>query len=86
MQNEIGSDDPRRWITPRRTLNAFPYTKVQVSVDRNLLVQNKTVNPEDNVAGMRFELPQQALMKNDLTILSIIAANPMEMADLFHFA
>ena len=77
MQNEIGSDDPAKMDNSRgEPLNAFPYTKVQVTVDRNLLVQNKTVNPEDSVLpAMQFELPQRALMKNDLTILNIIAAN-----------
>ncbi len=45
-------------------------------VDRDFVIKNKTVNPDDNVLPeLRFELPQRPLMKNDLAILNIIAAN-----------
>ena len=42
----------------------------------NLVRQNKTVNANDSVVPeMRFEIPRNMLLKNDLAVLNIIAAN-----------
>jgi hypothetical protein len=77
MKNYVGSDDDSKKDFSRgEPLNSFPVTKVAVPVDRNVVMQNQTVNANDSVLSvMRFELPQRPLMKNDLIILNIIAAN-----------
>jgi len=77
MKNYVGSDDPSKMDNSRgEPLNAFPVTKVTVPVDREVVLKNGTANPTDSIlTEFRFELPQRALMKNDLIILNIIAAN-----------
>lgn len=77
MKNYVGSDDPSRMDNTRgEPLNMIPVSRVVVPVDKNTLLQNGTVNPEDSIlAEFAFELPKRALLKNDLLILNIIAAN-----------
>jgi hypothetical protein len=54
----------------------FPVRKVSVPVDKSVVLANKTVNPADSVVSeLQFEIPKGALMKNDLAVLNIIAAN-----------
>jgi len=54
----------------------FPVRKVSVPVDKAVVLANKTVNPTDSVVSeLQFEIPKGALMKNDLAVLNIIAAN-----------
>lgn len=77
MKNYVGSNDPSKMDNSRgEPLNSFPITKVTVPVDRDIVLKNGTANPTDSILSeFRFELPQRALMKNDLIILNIIAAN-----------
>ncbi len=78
MSNFVGSDDPKNMLraTDGSMINYFPVKKVSVPVDINLVRQNKTVNPDDSVLNeMRFEIPRNILLKNDLAVLNIIAAN-----------
>jgi hypothetical protein len=57
-------------------INTFPVRKVSIPVDVNVVKQNGTVNPDDNVVPeVRFDIPKDILMKNDLAVLNIIAAN-----------
>ncbi len=59
-------------------INTFPVRKISVPVDANLVKQNGTVTLTDNVLPeVRFEIPasKQVLMKNDLAVLNVIAAN-----------
>lgn len=77
MKNYVGSDDPSKIDNTRgEPLNTFPVTKVTVPVEKDLVLKNGTVNATDSIlTEFRFDLPQRALMKNDLIILNIIAAN-----------
>ncbi|MFL9483558.1 DUF2723 domain-containing protein [Chitinophagaceae bacterium LWZ2-11] len=77
MKNYVGSDDPTKLDNSRgEPLNSFPVHKVSVSVDKATVVQNGTVNAKDSVVSeLRFDIPKNALMKNDLAVLNIIAAN-----------
>ena len=78
MKNWAGSDDPAKMIDRGvdEKFNTFPVHKVSVPVDVNLVRRNGTVNPGDSVVNeMRFEIPKNVIMKNDLAILNIIAAN-----------
>jgi hypothetical protein len=75
MKNYVGTDLSID-ISRGDSLNSFPVTKVSVEVNRDSVIANKTVKATDTIVSeLRFELPQKALMKNDLAILNIIAAN-----------
>jgi hypothetical protein len=77
MKNYVGSDDPSRMDNTRgEPLNMIPVSRVVVPVDRTTVLQNGTANATDSIlADFAFELPKRALLKNDLIILNIIAAN-----------
>ncbi|HEX5152367.1 MAG TPA: DUF2723 domain-containing protein [Parafilimonas sp.] len=79
MKNWAGSDEPSKMVDrgDGNPINTFPVRKVAVPVDTALVRSNGTVNADDKVVdAMRFELPDKnALFKNDLAILNIIAAN-----------
>jgi hypothetical protein len=77
MKDYVGSDDPSRMDNSRgEPLNIIPVSKVSVPVDRNIVLQNGTAQPGDSILpALGFELPKRALLKNDLIILNIIAAN-----------
>jgi hypothetical protein len=90
MKNYVGSDDPAKMMPTggSEMINTFPVRRVSVPVDPNLVKQNGTVNLTDNVAPeVRFEIPKQILMKNDLAVLNVIAANkwqrPIYFTSLF---
>jgi len=76
MKKYVGTEDHID-LSRGEPLYSYPVTKWSVPVDKNLVLQNKTVNPGDTVLSeMRFGLQQpRALMKNDLAVLNIIAAN-----------
>ena len=77
MKDYAGSDETAK-IELRNgdTLNVYPTKKVFIPVDINLVRSNGTVNPEDSVISeMRFDIPKNALFKNDAAILNLIAAN-----------
>jgi hypothetical protein len=75
MKDYVGTDQSID-ISRGDSLNSFPVTKVSVEVNRDSVIANKTVKATDTIVSeLRFELPQKALMKNDLAILNIIAAN-----------
>jgi hypothetical protein len=77
MKNYVGSDDHTKmedrggdWV------NTFPVRKMSVPVDKSFVLKNGTVNATDSVAAeVRFDIPKGALMKNDLAVLNVIAAN-----------
>ena len=78
MKNYIGSEDPAKMEDRGggEALNTFPVRKVSVPVDKALVVKNGTVNATDSIVSeMRFDIPKQAMVKNDLALLNIIAAN-----------
>lgn len=77
MKDYVGSDDPNKKDNSRgEPLNTFPVTKVSVPVDRDYLIKTGALQPGDSILPeFRFELPKRAMMKNDLIILNIIAAN-----------
>jgi len=79
MKNWAGSEDPAKMLDrgAEEKYYTFPVHKVSVPVDVNVVRANGTVNADDSVLNeMRFEIPNKnVLMKNDLAILNIIAAN-----------
>ena len=78
MKDFAGSDDPNKVEQGRDggAINIFPSKRVSVPVDLNVVRQNGTVNADDSVVSqVVFEIPKNALFKNDAAILNIIAAN-----------
>ncbi|MGV3766769.1 MAG: DUF2723 domain-containing protein [Chitinophagaceae bacterium] len=80
LKNVIASDDPTYKVALQsgERINFFPVRKFKVPVDINKVRGNNTVNANDSVmAEFRFEIPAErnVLMKNDLAVLAIIAAN-----------
>jgi hypothetical protein len=80
MKNEIGK--PYIDEETGRDVGAgiFPYSKLKVPVDVNVVKQNGTVSATDSVLSeLLFEIPENklsgGLMRNDLIILNIIATN-----------
>jgi len=78
MKDFVGSDDPTAQVplSDGTSTNFLPVKKVSVPVDVEFVRKNGTVNPSDSVVSeMRFEIGRNILMKNDLAVLNIIAAN-----------
>ncbi len=79
MKDYVGSDDPSRMDDRGAGYNSFPVHKVSVPVNQEIVRKNGTVNPDDSVVNeLRFDIPKNALYKNDLALLNIIAANKWE--------
>jgi hypothetical protein len=78
MHDFIGSDDPSAQLPTQdgSMMNYLPIKKVSVPVDSTAVRKNGTVEANDIVGSeIRFDLPKDILMKNDLAVLNIIAAN-----------
>jgi hypothetical protein len=78
MKNYVGSDDQSKMLAAGRDemINTFPVQKVSVPVNVNEVRKNGTVSPKDNtVSELRFDIPKDVLVKNDMALLNIIAAN-----------
>ena len=78
LKNVIGSDDPKFIVQQdEEIINTFPVRKFSVPVDVNKVKANGMVNAGDSVVSqMLLDLPQRNyLLKNDLAIYAIIAAN-----------
>jgi len=69
MKNYVGKDNPDNDYS-------FPVKNLTVPVDVATAIKNGTVNATDSVlSSLDFSLPRNALMKNELAVLNIIAAN-----------
>ncbi|HTQ26556.1 MAG TPA: DUF2723 domain-containing protein [Puia sp.] len=79
LKNVVGSDDPKYAVQTEDgdSYQVLPVNKFSVPVDLNTVLQNGTVHPDDKVLPeLRIDLPKRNyLLKNDLAILSMIAAN-----------
>lgn len=77
MKDYAGSDEPTKMAQNGDDyLNIFPTKKVKIPVDESVVRQNGTVNPTDSVLSeVVFDIPKNALGKNESAILNIIAAN-----------
>ncbi len=77
MKDYAGSNDPNRMVQNGDDyLNIYPTKKVKIPVDTNYVRQNGTVNPGDSVVSeVDFDIPKNALGKNESAILNIMAAN-----------
>lgn len=78
MSDFIGSDKPENMLPTQSgdMMNYLPVKKVSVPVDAELVRKNGTVNAGDSILSeIRFDLPRDLLLKNDMAVLNIIAAN-----------
>jgi hypothetical protein len=78
MKSYIGSDDITKMEQRGdQSLNTFPVHKVFLPVDKQAVLANGAVNATDTgiVNEVRFDIPKNSILKNDLAVLSIIAAN-----------
>jgi len=77
MRLYVGSDDADKTVVNGdQKLNAYPVKKFSVPVDVAAVRANGTVNADDSVVtSVNFETGKSYLVKNDLAILNIIAAN-----------
>jgi Protein of unknown function (DUF2723) len=79
LKNVTGSDDPQytRATEEDGLLHLLPACKYSMPVDVNAVRNNGTVEKTDNVVNeVKFEITgKRYLFKNDLAILSVIAAN-----------
>ncbi|MFM9051168.1 MAG: protein O-mannosyl-transferase family [Bacteroidota bacterium] len=76
----MGSDDPAVQARSQsgEMINYYPTRKVRMQVDAAAVLANKVVTPDlanKIVPYLEFELPESYIMKNDLTILNILANN-----------
>jgi hypothetical protein len=80
MKDFVGSDDADKKVTTQggESLNYLPTRKLKIPVDEKTVRGNGTINAADTVVSdVFFELPEKKniIVKNDLAILNIIAAN-----------
>jgi hypothetical protein len=78
MKNYIGSDDITKMeARGDQSLNTFPVHKVFLPVNKQAVLANGAVNANDTgiVDQVRFDIPKNSILKNDLAVLSVIAAN-----------
>ncbi|MDI9357855.1 MAG: DUF2723 domain-containing protein [Phycisphaerales bacterium] len=77
LHNYVGSNDES---TQRNNngehLSTYPVKKFFIPVDRDIAIAHASANPDDSIQNqVSFECGKPYLLKNDLTLLSIIAAN-----------
>jgi len=78
MKDYVGSDDPAKMDNTRgEPLNSYPTKNVSIPVDKDFVLKNGTVNATDTavLSELRFTIAKNSLMKNDLAVLNVIAAN-----------
>lgn len=80
MKNVVGSDDPAFKVALQggETINYLPAKKFYLPVNEQFVRSNGTVNKDDSILSqLPIVIPENknTLLKNDLAILNIIAAN-----------
>jgi hypothetical protein len=79
MKNVVGSDDASMKVSMQNgeALNYLPTKKFKIPVDRNVVETNQTINATDSATDVLIQISENKnyIMKNDLAILNIIAAN-----------
>ncbi len=78
--NFIASDDARTIIEMDngQKIHFYPTNKVRIPIDKNVIIQNRVVNPVHNdsiVPYIDIEIKGQALYKNRLMMLDVLANN-----------
>lgn len=76
MKNYVGTDASLTQAQNGNQYNTYPVHKVAIPVDKSVVEANGTVNAKDSVVdAVRFTIPKDNILKNDLAMLCVIAAN-----------
>lgn len=78
MKDWVGTSDKNRmYSTQGEFLPLIPSNRFTMAIDREKLLANGTVNADDfnMVDTMTFDISRSYLLKNDLAVLAVIAAN-----------
>ena len=78
LRNWVASDDPNKKMAEgEEMINTLPTHRFYLPVDINLVRADSVVGVNDTAVlpALNFEITRSTLMKNDLTVLGIIAAN-----------
>ncbi len=80
IRNWIASNDPGKMTGQgggEEMINTFPTHRFSIPVNTSLVKANGTVGPKDTAIApiINFEVSRNILMKNDLAVLGIVAAN-----------
>ncbi len=76
MRYYVGSDNLGQIDEGDEKISSFPVKKFSIPVNVSVVRENHTVNANDSVVtAVNFDCNKNILMKNDLAMLNIIAAN-----------
>jgi hypothetical protein len=78
LKDWVGTSDVQKmYNTGDESIPVVPGNKFTVPVDKELVKKNGTVMPTDEaiVDSVKFEINRNVLLKNDLAVLAVIAAN-----------
>jgi len=78
LKDVVGSDDARYSVQSQdgEPMNVLPVKKVSIPVDANYVRQHGVVKPGDSVvSSLLLDIKKNYLLKNDLAILALLAAN-----------
>jgi Protein of unknown function (DUF2723) len=78
LKDVVGSDDSRYTVQSQEgePMNVMPVKKLSIPVDANIVRQNGVVKPGDSVvSSLLLDIKKNYLLKNDLAVLALIAAN-----------
>ncbi len=78
LKDYVGVDKPEYYDQRRgEGVNTFPVHKFSIPVDKNKVLSNGTVGATDTgvVDQMTFDFTRNGILKNDLAVLAVIAAN-----------
>ena len=78
LKDVVGSNDPRYQVPSQDgdMMSVMPVKKVSIPVDINFVKQHGVVKPGDSVVtSLLLDIKKNYLLKNDLAILALIAAN-----------
>jgi hypothetical protein len=81
MKNWVGTSDPNRMYGGQgELLPLIPSNKLIIPIDRAKVLANGTINANDQnvVDTMTLQINRSYLLKNDLAVLAVIAANNWE--------
>ena len=78
LKDVVGSDNPQYTVQSQdgEPMNVLPVKKVSIPVDVNYVKEHGVVKPGDSVvSSLLLDIKKNYLLKNDLAVLSLIAAN-----------
>ncbi len=77
----LGNDKYMRTSSAGDKMATYPTQTFSIPVDKEAVLRNGTVHPNDAnkvVDKLEWEMPRRSLLKNDLMVLDIVAANAFE--------